>query len=204
MEGNEPSVPLERQVFERVANGLGMLRESVAKDSLDPLLAGYRTGFSANMCRTLAELYEKADGRRIEYDFAWSPQLHTPCERVWKPMVFEGRAYDVARMAAAELEKAEKYPDSVIEGRIVILRSEMPPGLDEQAEFEHVITMHWEREKEQTVKIRVPLSPQQYIEACDAHKEGKAIRIIGVPEKSGKFWTLTKAHDFTVLNKKGS
>ena len=198
MDGNEPQVPMERQVFERVANGLATLRESIAKDSLDPLLAGYLTGFSANMCRKLAEIYEKADGRRIEYDISWSPQLHTACEKVSKPLVFEGRAYDFTRIAATELEKAEKFPDSVVEGRIVALKSETPPGLDEQAEFEHIITMFWEREKGQTVKIRVPLSPQQYIQACDAHKEGKAIRILGIPEKSGKFWTLTKAHDFTV------
>lgn len=200
MDGNEPLVPMERQVFERVANGLVTLRESIAKDSIDPLLAGYLTGFSANMCRKLAEIYEKADGRRIEYDISWSPQLHSACEHVWKPMLFEGRAYDFARIAATELERAEKFPDSVVEGRIVVLKSEMPPGLDEQAEFDHIITMFWEREKGQTVKIRVPLSPQQYIQACDAHKEGRAIRIFGVPEKSGKFWTLTKAHDFTVLN----
>jgi hypothetical protein len=201
MDGNEPVVPMERKVFERVAKGLIILRESVAKDSVDPLLAGYLTGFSANMCRKLADLYENADGRRIEYDISWSPQLQTACEQVWKPFVFEGRAYDFARIAAVELEKAEKFPDSVIEGRIVVLKSEMPPGLDEQAEFEHIITMFWEREKGQTVKIQVPLSPQQYMQACDAHKEGKAIRIFGVPEKAGKFWTLTKAHGFTVLNK---
>ena len=70
MEGIEPVVPIERQVFERVANGLVILRESVAKESIDPLLAGYLTGFSANMCRKLAEIYEKADGRRIEYDIS--------------------------------------------------------------------------------------------------------------------------------------
>ncbi|MGO8699227.1 MAG: hypothetical protein ACLQVY_16085 [Limisphaerales bacterium] len=201
MEGNEPVVPIERQVFERVANGLVILRESVAKESIDPLLAGYLTGFSANMCRKLAEIYQKADGRRIEYDIAWSPQLPTACEPAWKPFVFEGRAYDFARIAAGELEKAEKFPESVIEGRIVVLKSEMPPGLDEQAEFEHIITMFWEREKGQLTKIRVPLTPAQYMQACDAHKEGKAIRIFGVPEKAGKFWTLTKVHDFTVLNK---
>lgn len=201
MDGNEPLVPIERQIFERVANGLVMLRESIAKDSIDPLLAGYLTGFSANMCRKLAEVYEKADGRRIEYDISWSPQLHSACEHVWKPMVFDGRAYEFARIAAGELEKAETFPDSLIEGRIVVLKSEMPPGLDEQAEFEHIITMFWEREKNQAVKIRVPLTPQQYIQACDAHKEGRAIRICGVPEKAGKFWTLTNAHDFTILNK---
>ena len=197
MDGNEPAVPIERQVFERVANGLVTLHESIAKDSIDPMLAGYLTGFSANMCRKLADIYEKADGRRIEYDISWSPQIKSACEHVWKPMVFDGRAYEIARIAAGELEKAETFTDSLIEGRIVVLKSEMPPGLDEQAEFEHIITMFWEREKGQTVKIRVALSPDQYKEACDAHKEGRAIRIFGVPEKAGKFWTLTKLMTLT-------
>jgi hypothetical protein len=61
--------------------------------------------------------------------------------------------------------------------------------------------MCWEREKQQTVQIRVPLSPQEYIRACDAHKDGSRIRIFGVPEKLGKYWVLTKAHDFAVLPK---
>ena len=151
------------------------------------------------MCRKLAEIYQKADGRRLEYDISWSPQIKSTCESVWKPMVFDGRAYELARLAAGELEKSETFPDSLIQRRIVVLKSEMPPGLDEQAQFEHIITMYWEREKGQTVKIRVALSPDQYKQACDAHKEGRAIRISGVPEKAGKFWTLTHAHDFSVL-----
>jgi hypothetical protein len=199
LEGQEAPVPIERQIVERVANGLATLRESVAHDTIDPLLAGYLVGLNANMCRKLADVYEKADGRRIEYDISWSPQLRSSCERVWKPVVFDGRAYEFARVAASELEHAEVFPDSKIEGRIVALKSEMPPGLDEQAEFDHIITMYWEREKNQIVKIRVPLTPPQYIQACDAHKEGRAIRIIGVPEKAGKFWTLTQGHEFTVL-----
>lgn len=199
MDGIEPFIPLERQVFERVANGLLMLRDSVDQDSIEPLLGGYLVGLNANMCRVLADIYEKADGRRIEYDLSWSPQMQSSYERVWRPVVFEGRAYDVARIAAAELERAETFPETRIEGRIVVLKSEMPPGLDEQSEFEHIITMFWEREKGQVVKVRVPLSPTQYIKACDAHKEGRAIRVFGIPEKSGKFWTLTKAHGFTTL-----
>lgn len=200
--GMEPTVPIERQVIERVANGLITLHKSIEIDSIDPLLAGYITGINANMCRKLAEVYEKADGRRVEYDISWSPQIKSACEHTWTPIVFDGRAYEFARIAAGELEKAETFADSVIEGRIVVLKSDMPPGLDEQAEFEHVVTMYWEREKNQTVKIRVPLTPQEYIEACDAHKEGKAIRIFGIPEKAGKYWTLSKPHNFAVLLKK--
>ena len=199
MEGNEPIVPLERQIFERVANGLRTLQESVTSNSIDPLLAGYLTGLNANMCRKLSEIFEKADGRRIEYDISWSPQIKTAYQEHWKPIVFDGRSYEFARVAAGELEKSETFPDSVIEGRIVVLKSEMPPGLDEQAEFEHIITMFWEREQGQTVHIRVALSPDQYRAACDAHKDGRRIRVQGIPEKAGKFWSLTKVHDFTVL-----
>lgn len=199
MEGNEPDVPLERQVFERVANGLQTLREAVERESLDPLLSGYRSGFNANMCRSLAEIYENADGRRIEYDVTWSPELPARIEHHWNPVLFEGRAYEITRAAAAELETSETFPDSLIEGRILMLKSETPPGLDDQFEFEHVITMFWERERGQTVRIRIPLSPGEYIQACDAHKDGRSIRVYGVPEKAGKFWTLTRAHGFAVL-----
>jgi hypothetical protein len=205
MPGNQPIVPLnvpfERQVFERVASGFSTLRISIEKSSLEPMIEGYKTGFSANMCHTLAEIFQQAGGRRIEYDISWSPELKSSAEQIWKPFLFEGRAHEFALAAATELEKVEKVPDSVIEGPIIVLKSDTPPGLDEQFKFEHVITMFWQREKEQTVQIRVPLSPQQYIEACDAHKEGRKIRILGIPEKSGKFWTLTDPHDFTVFGK---
>jgi hypothetical protein len=199
MPGNEPVAPFERKVFERVASGLTALRKAVRTENVEGMISGYQKGFSANMCRALAEVFEKADGRRIEYDFSWSTELATPAEVGWQPFVFEGRAYEFARAAATELERVEKFPDSVVEGRIVVLRSETPPGLDQQQEFEHVITMFWEREKDQPVRIRVPLSPSQYMDACIAHRDGRAIRIFGVPEKQGKFWVLTKPHDFTIL-----
>jgi hypothetical protein len=203
IEGIEPVVPFERKVFERVASGLDALRQAVEKQTVDSMVAGYQKGFSANMCRALAEVYERANGRRIEYDISWSPELASPVEQGWRPFVFEGRAYEFARAAAGELERVEKYPDSVVQGHVVALRSDTPPGLDQQEEFEHLITMFWEREKDQPVRIRVPLSPPQYMQACDAHKEGRAIKIYGIPEKAGKFWTLTRPHDFTVLGSGG-
>jgi len=87
----------------------------------------------------------------------------------------------------------------VIQGRIVQLRSDTPPTVEEQGEFEHTITMYWEREKGRSIKVRVPLTIPQYRDACDAHKNGRLIRVYGIPEKSGKFWRLTLPHDFSVL-----
>jgi hypothetical protein len=199
LDGNHPEIPFERQVFERIASGLSILRSAISEDSLDPMIQGYHTGFSANMCRALTEAYEQVEGRRIEYNILWNPELQSSVEANWQPFLFEGRAYEFTRAAAVELEKSEVFPDSLVEGTVVALKSDKPPGLDQQQEFEHVITMFWEREKGQLVRIRIPLVPQEYMKACDAHKDGKRIRIYGVPEKSGKYWTLTKSHDFTVL-----
>lgn len=138
MPGTQPPVPFERQVFERVATGLTILRASVESNSLDPMIEGYRTGFSANMCRAIAEIFHDADGRRVEYDISWSPELKSSHDGKWTPFLFEGRAYELSRAAASELEKVEIYQDSVIEGPIIVLKSDTPPGLDDQAKFEHV------------------------------------------------------------------
>lgn len=204
LEGVTPEVPFERRVFERIASGFRSLRKAVTEDSIAPLLKDYGSGLNANMCRALSDAYEAVDGRRIEYDFWWSTELASKHSDGWEPFVYEGRAFEFSRAAALELEKAEEIPESIIEGRVYALKSETPPGLDEQQEFEHVITMYWERETGLTVSIRVPLAPDQYISACDAHKEGRRIRIVGYPEKQGKFWTLTKGRDFAILPKKSA
>ena len=199
MDGVEPEVPFERQVLERIAIGLSDLRTAIAMDDIAPIVQNYHLGFSANMCRTLDEIYEKVEGRRIEYDFIWCPEVSTEVAAEWKPFTFEGKAYEILSEAARKLEKVEQQPETLIQGRIVQLRSEVPPSQDEQGEFEHIITMFWEREKAKLLKIRVPLTPPQYQLACDAHKEGKRIKILWIPEKSGKLWLLTKPHGFTVL-----
>jgi hypothetical protein len=199
MDGVEPYIPFERKVFERIATGFKHLKTSTQTESIAPLLTSYHTGLNANMCRALSAAYESADGRRIEYDLSWCPELKPNSFLGWEPFIFDGRAYEFSQAAALELERIEGVPECMIEGRVYALKSETPPGLDEQKEFDHVITMYWERERTQTVGVRVPLNPNQYITACDAHKDGRKIRIWGVPEKQGKYWTLTKCRDFSVV-----
>jgi hypothetical protein len=193
-----PEPPFERQVMERIATGFTDLRKAVSVDNIEPIVLNYHLGLNANLCRMLEDIYEKLQGRRIEYDFIWSGEVSSEVVSSWQPFVFEARAYEITRNAAEALEQAEDYPDTMVAGRIIQLKSDVPPGQDEQGEFEHVITVLWEREKIQWLKIRVPLTPSQYRDACDAHKDGKRIQISGVPEKQGKYWVLTKAHGFSV------
>lgn len=195
-----PIIPFERKVFERIAIGFNVLRSSMETDSLEPLLKSYKTGLNANMCRALCQTYEAVDERRIEYDFSWSTGLPTDLDLDWKPMTFDGRAFELSNAAAIELQRTEETPEApaLIKGKVFELKSEIPPGLDERQEYEHVITMLWKRENGGEVNLRIPLPPTQYIRACDAHKYGQDVSIYGIPEKSGMYWILTKGQRFDV------
>ena len=119
-----PEVPFERRVLERIAIGLSDLRDAITTDDIEPIVQNYNLGFNANMCRTLDEIYQKVDGRRIEFDFIWSPEVSTEVAAKWKPFTFEGKAYQILGEAAKKLEKAEQQPkDILIQGRIVQLNS---------------------------------------------------------------------------------
>jgi hypothetical protein len=197
MDGNPSDPPFERLVTERLAAGLNSLREASEVESIAPLVDGFLDGFSANMLWTLVGAYDGLNGARIEYDLKWSGQLRSEYEEAWKPFVFEGRAFEFARKAAKELEKVTQLPEHVVVGHVTALKSDMPPGLDEQQEFEHIVTMYWEKERGNRVRIRVPLNPVDYMAACDAHKDGRKVRVFGYPEKTGKFWVLNRAHGFS-------
>lgn len=199
MEDNPPDLPFERQVMERIAVGLNHLRAASTEDRLDPLITGYDQGFNANTLRVLAETYERLDGARMEFDLIWGGQLPSDQENEWTPYVFEGRSFELSRRAAEELERVVDEPERIVEGHVTLLRSDQPPGEDEQFQFEHLITMYWERERNLRVKIRVPLTPVNYKAACDAHRDGRKVRIHGFPRKQGKSWTLTRGRDFTIL-----
>jgi hypothetical protein len=49
----------------------------MATDDPEPIIQNYHLGFSANMCRALDEIYQSVEGRRIEYDFVWCPEVAT-------------------------------------------------------------------------------------------------------------------------------
>lgn len=195
-----PSTPPQaRSALERLAKGFIDLREALQTDSIDPIVDDYEKGFNANICRKLADVYEAADGRNIEYDFLWSFTLKSKLENHWKPITFTDRAYHMSLSAAKTLDKAEVFPLTTIFGRIVSLRSEKPPTQTDEIFSERYITMQWEREKGQIPNIRINLSHQEYSAACDAHKDGRRISVTGVPEKNGPFWKLRTPSKFTVI-----
>jgi hypothetical protein len=197
-----PPRPFRRAVIERIATGYSDVASSVQNDDPGILVRNHRAGFSGNMCDILADIYEISDGRTISQRIIWAPELHPPEHLVnaERPITLDQRSYDVLKAASEALQTVdEPDEDKVIVGRITRLRSEKPPLNTQEFELaSRTIVILWEIEKQQPLHVHIELPLELYRQACDAHKNGKKIRILGKPLKVGKFWSLFDHHDFEV------
>jgi hypothetical protein len=201
MEGLVQATPFERQVIERITRGYEAISHAVAQGNTAPLINNYQTGLNANLCEVLVEIFDALEGKPVEFSTSWAPEIPPSQDLRNSPsMTLEIKAYEVLKAAARELEKVAQPLDTTIMGKIVVLRSEESPSDGEQVEFQRMITMYWEIETNNFVKIRVPLSPAEYRYACDAHKDGKRIKVTGLPTKEGKFWVLHNHRGFEVVD----
>jgi hypothetical protein len=196
-DSNLQEKPFERKVLERLALGYSSLESAISSDSADPLLESYERGFNANMLESLVTIYEKLDMLSVDYEFEWTPELAPESGVIERPFRFDGRAHELAKFAANELSRELPCESTTVKSYIVSLKSEMPPTEEIQEKFEHIVTLKWEKERGVFVSVRVPLPPEEYRKACDAHKTGRKIIVVGIPEKQGKFWILTNPSEVT-------
>jgi len=194
--------PFRRAVTERIASGYASIEEARRKNDPSIIVNNHTTGFSGNMCEILTDVFEILENRDFAQSVIWSPELPPP-ERLMAastPVVLNEDSYELLKQASRELQTVEKpEEDKTIVGRITGLRSDRPPLDTESASAPRTIVVLWEMERRQPMRLHIALSPEQYREACDAHKNGRKIRIVGKPLKEGKFWYLRELRDFQIL-----
>jgi len=195
--------PFRRAVTERIATGYSNTALAVEEDDPDIIVRNHNTGFSGNMCELLADIYELSEGRSVSNRVIWSPELIPPQHLIIneQPFGLDERAYRVLKAAADALQTVEEPDeDKIILGRITNLRSDMPPVHSDEYELAtRTIVVLWEVEKQQPLRVHIALPLDQYRLACDAHKNGRKVRILGKPKKKGKFWQLFEHHGFEVV-----
>ena len=86
----EQTPPFERRVMQRVARGLKTVKIAVTEQNPKPITSHFRTGLSANMCETLAELADAVKGERLSFEFAFSPEWSVP------PDIVVGERYEIS------------------------------------------------------------------------------------------------------------
>ena len=201
--GMPPARPFHRAVTERIATGYSNTVVAVEKDDPDIIVRNHDVGFSGNMCELLADIYELSEGRSVSNRIIWASELSPPQHLMTteQSIGLDERAYHVLKAASDALQTVEEPDeDKIIFGRITNLRSDIPPLHSEEFEqATRTIVVLWKIEKRQPLRVHIVLPLDQYRLACDAHKNGRKVRILGKLKKVGKFWRLFDQHGFEIV-----
>ena len=191
----EAAPPFERRVIERIYHGVELVRVALEQHQIEPLVQQYETGLNANMCDALVAMQERIADLHVEYAVDWSPKVPVSNSARGRIVHIGPEAYDYLREAARILRSTEPPKSALIEGRVVILKSDSPPWEDEPSS-PHTVVIAWISPEGKPTRTRVVLQPQDYLLACDAHKNGTTVSVQGTLERRGKFSRLTDPSNF--------
>ncbi len=186
--------PLERRVLERIVTGLVTTDKAVKLEDISPLVNGYETGFSANMCDAVLSMSDD-HSIPIEYSVRWSDKypVSTHLSAI-NSVYIEREHFEYLREASERLR--DIIPEYVtVEGTIASLKSPDDPQSADVADRK--VTIKWEMEEGKSRTIVVPLERNEYEEAWVAHWNKQVVSVKGFVQGSKRL--LTDAKEFKVL-----
>jgi hypothetical protein len=83
-------------------------------------------------------------------------------------------------------------------GRVVRLQSQADPSDLLSPTGEREVVIQWSNEELGDIHVRVRLTPQDYLAAIEAHRNGRPVRLRGTLERKGRLWILSNPTDFSV------
>jgi hypothetical protein len=194
-----PPPPFERLVVQRLMRGLRMVNDAARQEAPELISREYKRGLNANACEELIALVEGTTANHIGFEFVLSPEWSTPADLTTSLLLdLRPAALEVVREAAKQMrERPLVVPVRVI-GRVIRLETREDPSDLFHAAGSREVTVEWPSEDWGRLSVRVRLGPTEYLQAVEAHREGREISVSGVLERGGRGWFLNEAHDFSV------
>lgn len=200
MDGVDQEPPFERKVVQRIARGLKAVVAARAADDPSLLVQDYGSGLNANMAEELADVIEITGGATVSFGLSLSLEWRSPPDLQPQSQVEVGPGcIDVMREAARRLRQQEIDRNRVISGRITKLKSEDDPSDFLQPGGGREVVVKWRSPDLGDLNVKVLLPPQEYLEAVEAHKAGRAVSVRGLLDKVGRSWELRDPTEFAVL-----
>jgi hypothetical protein len=188
--------PFSRRVIARVMRGVAKLEQALFAGNPQALNDSFRDGLNANMCEAILAMKPNLGEPQFEYRVSWAPIL--PAPQLPTSVRLERRTLDFIESTARTLRNAQESVERPIEGKVVKLSSLDPMDELEELADDRQVTIRFDLDA-RAQNVLVPLIYADYSRACDAHRDGKSIRITGRLERTGKQWRLSGPHDFQVL-----
>ena len=187
----EQPAPFERRVIQRLARGLKNIEAAERADDSTILARDFASGFNANMCDAFVDLLEQTSDK-LKFVFAWSPEwLPSPDIGQIELYSTHSATLSLVRDAAEKMRRSYISRVRTITGQVTSLKSEHNPAdlLDFSSPREIVI--EGDSDELTSIKVKVVLSPTDYILAVEAHKSGSLVSITGLLERRKRGWSLS-------------
>jgi hypothetical protein len=190
------SEPFARQSTVRLMTALGYIRSAIDSGNYDQMLDGVDEGVSANFCEAVASMQPTGDQAQLHIRMAWSASRPRLPRKVESVVGFSQTAFEIVRESGRKLREELSVARMRIEGRVISLKAD--PSLFD--DFEGTVILRADVGGTPT-RVQVLLNPEDYKEACNAHRDGRIVVVSGLLQREAKLYYLLQPQDFSVLAK---
>jgi hypothetical protein len=189
--------PYERRVTLLVMRGLQTIHAAIERGKAAEILGGVAQGVSANLCDALASIGLGDTHGRLKITMNWSRTRPQVPQNTLSDVTFRENDFVLIREAARMLREAFNTRRERIEGLILGLQAE-PAQLF--ADFQGKVTIRALVDG-RSVRVRFVLNQEDYAVACDAHRDGRRVAVVGDLQKAiqAKQFELSDPQDFKML-----
>lgn len=186
--------PFEHKVVERIYNAMSQVNSVVTQQkTLTQVTAdGYQSGITANMCEALLKMKPEVGDVEIDTTIRYASALtRTAAES--KHIVVNGNHFWVLDEISKMYRDKVEVQDATLTG---IVKSLSKREHDELTEKTIRLVTHFDGKLR---TISMDLSDEDYIIACNAHRDEQEIEVSGTLDMGHKIWELTNISSFKIL-----
>jgi hypothetical protein len=188
--------PFARKVTTRLMISLHRI-VAWANDGRTDQLAGSEADesqISANACEALLAMQPEHESGQLHVTTRWAKTLPLR-SGVPTAISFEKKHFQNVERLAGLLRQKEKPKQGKFVGFVDALRGE----LNEENLREGKVTLTVLDDTHESFKVQLNLLPEHYKLACDAHRDGKYVSLVGELHREGRLQWIRNYRDFIAL-----
>jgi hypothetical protein len=191
----QQELPYEKKVIPALHQALAALnyaaREASESHDIAPFISNIENGVTSNLCDSIVNLNDTADGGTVEIGFTLS--INRKNTQRLTPVVFEKEYSPILREASNKIKEIEPQPDQEITGFVVKLNRQTDEKIGQ-------ITIQ-DIQPDKQRYVAVFLNEPAYDRAIQAHKDQNLVKISGTVSRQGRGYALEPTGDLFIFPK---
>jgi len=189
--------PFTRKVTVGLYNAVAKIISAIDMDDIEPLRKQTDGSalVSANLCEALLEIQPEGSPSTLEIMATWSPTLPIPAVPASSLKVRTDYIQRISEIAKELRPKVDSKEMPII-AKVDVLQGSQ--GEDGRMQGEIVIVFI--HDDDQPLKAKLELSADEYAVACDAHKDGRHVQMVGTLHRGSRINWVRDHKDFKLFS----